>query len=40
MSTANAPEANYFTVDGVAANTGTVAVNAGNASGIEGLTPS
>ena len=33
-------EANYFTVDGVASNTGTVAVNAGNASGIAGLTPS
>jgi hypothetical protein len=33
-------EANYFTVDGVASNTGTVAVYGGNASGIGGSTPS
>jgi Carboxypeptidase regulatory-like domain/TonB dependent receptor-like, beta-barrel len=33
-------EANYFTVDGVASNTGTVAVAGGNASGIGGSTPS
>lgn len=33
-------EANYFTVDGVASNTGTLALNAGNAAGIGGSTPS